>query len=328
MEFGLHETLPIYSGGLGVLAGDHLKESSDLGLPLTGVGFMYAQGYFSQRISEDGWQEALTRLKTVAAEENRALPELAPRILLRLTDEPVEEAAANVTAIMDVAISEGVPDFVLNIMNPFYLDLGFDLATIAEVRKGIGVAMLMLGVGGLGGWVMRGSLQTSPGGLAALAQEAAYSYSVYAPDRVRPVEMRASDSAHLLQWVSDRLKQPVKLPEPMPVNARPTGCFRRAWCACPSERPGPPCPCPRGCVRGWRSSFPAHAAAWRTCGRRGPGRRAPVAVRSWIRKERCDRCADRRWWHRRRIGCVLRCRLVGDVVACGLVRRLWPALRR
>ena len=59
MEFGLHETLPIYSGGLGVLAGDHLKEASDLGLPLTGIGFMYAQGYFSQRISEDGWQEAL-----------------------------------------------------------------------------------------------------------------------------------------------------------------------------------------------------------------------------------------------------------------------------
>jgi starch phosphorylase len=59
MEFGLHETLPIYSGGLGVLAGDHLKESSDLGLPLVAVGFMYAQGYFSQRISEDGWQESL-----------------------------------------------------------------------------------------------------------------------------------------------------------------------------------------------------------------------------------------------------------------------------
>jgi len=59
MEFGLHETLPIYSGGLGVLAGDHLKEASDLGLPLVGIGLMYAQGYFSQRISEDGWQEAL-----------------------------------------------------------------------------------------------------------------------------------------------------------------------------------------------------------------------------------------------------------------------------
>lgn len=59
MEFGLHETLPIYSGGLGVLSGDHLKEASDLGLPLVGVGLMYAEGYFSQRISEDGWQEAI-----------------------------------------------------------------------------------------------------------------------------------------------------------------------------------------------------------------------------------------------------------------------------
>ena len=56
-EFGLHETLPVYAGGLGVLSGDHLKESSDLGLPIVGVGFVYNQGYFSQRITEDGWQE-------------------------------------------------------------------------------------------------------------------------------------------------------------------------------------------------------------------------------------------------------------------------------
>ncbi|MGE5379024.1 MAG: alpha-glucan family phosphorylase [Bacteroidota bacterium] len=62
MEFGLHETLPIYSGGLGVLAGDHMKEASDLGLPIRGVGFMYAEGYFSQRITEDGWQEALNNM--------------------------------------------------------------------------------------------------------------------------------------------------------------------------------------------------------------------------------------------------------------------------
>lgn len=74
-------------------------------------------------------------------------------------------------------------------------------------------AMLMLSIGGVGGWVMRGSLQVPPTGLAALAQEAAYSYHVYAPDRIRPVEMRASDSAQLVQWVSSRLKQPVKLPD-------------------------------------------------------------------------------------------------------------------
>jgi len=59
MEFGLHEKLPVYSGGLGVLAGDHLKEASDLGLPLVSVGLMYSEGYFSQRISEDGWQDSL-----------------------------------------------------------------------------------------------------------------------------------------------------------------------------------------------------------------------------------------------------------------------------
>jgi starch phosphorylase len=59
MEFGLHEMLPIYSGGLGVLAGDHLKESSDLGLPLVGLGLLYTEGYFTQRISEDGWQDAV-----------------------------------------------------------------------------------------------------------------------------------------------------------------------------------------------------------------------------------------------------------------------------
>ena len=57
-EFGLHECLPMYAGGLGVLAGDHLKQASDLGIPMVGVGFLYLQGYFRQRITEDGWQEA------------------------------------------------------------------------------------------------------------------------------------------------------------------------------------------------------------------------------------------------------------------------------
>jgi starch phosphorylase len=56
-EFALHQSLPIYAGGLGVLAGDHCKEACDLGVPLVGVGFMYPQGYFRQRISADGWQQ-------------------------------------------------------------------------------------------------------------------------------------------------------------------------------------------------------------------------------------------------------------------------------
>ena len=56
-EFAFHQSLPIYAGGLGVLAGDHCKEASDLGVPLIGVGFMYPQGYFHQHLSADGWQE-------------------------------------------------------------------------------------------------------------------------------------------------------------------------------------------------------------------------------------------------------------------------------
>ena len=58
-EFALHQSLPIYAGGLGVLAGDHCKEASDLGVPLVGVGFMYPQGYFHQSVSADGWQEEI-----------------------------------------------------------------------------------------------------------------------------------------------------------------------------------------------------------------------------------------------------------------------------
>jgi glycogen phosphorylase len=56
-EFGLHESLPIYSGGLGVLAGDHIKSASDLDIPLVGIGLFYGQGYFRQRLNTDGWQE-------------------------------------------------------------------------------------------------------------------------------------------------------------------------------------------------------------------------------------------------------------------------------
>ena len=57
-EFGFHESLPNYSGGLGILAGDHCKSASDLGLPFVAVGLLYRFGYFSQKINRDGWQEA------------------------------------------------------------------------------------------------------------------------------------------------------------------------------------------------------------------------------------------------------------------------------
>jgi starch phosphorylase len=84
-EFGLHTSLPIYSGGLGILAGDHCKESADLGIPLVGIGFVYPQGYFHQRIQAEGWQEDIYELlqrkdapieSGCAAADDRCLVEL------------------------------------------------------------------------------------------------------------------------------------------------------------------------------------------------------------------------------------------------------------
>jgi starch phosphorylase len=58
-EFGIHECLPVYAGGLGILAGDHLKSASDLGVPIVGVGLLYQKGYFRQNLTVDAWQQEL-----------------------------------------------------------------------------------------------------------------------------------------------------------------------------------------------------------------------------------------------------------------------------
>lgn len=84
-------------------------------------------------------------------------------------------------------------------------------------------AVLLLSLGGAFGWDLRGSLQPAPGGLVALAQEASDSFDVYAPDHVRPVEMRATDSAELVQWVSTRLHRTVKVPDLSPSGYRLMG---------------------------------------------------------------------------------------------------------
>lgn len=76
-EFGLHNSVPIYSGGLGVLAGDHCKTASDLGIPLVGVGLFYKQGYFDQRVRPDGWQED---------GDDRIDPELTPLVPVASSD--------------------------------------------------------------------------------------------------------------------------------------------------------------------------------------------------------------------------------------------------
>jgi starch phosphorylase len=76
-EFGLHEALPIYSGGLGVLSGDHCKAASDLGLPFIGVGFLYPQGYFTQRIDQEGHQQA--EYEKIDFAEVPAMPAIDPQ---------------------------------------------------------------------------------------------------------------------------------------------------------------------------------------------------------------------------------------------------------
>ena len=76
MEYGLTEALPIYSGGLGILAGDHLKSASDLGVDIVGVGLLYQEGYFRQRLNVDGWQEEYYPVNDFS--QLPVLPETAP----------------------------------------------------------------------------------------------------------------------------------------------------------------------------------------------------------------------------------------------------------
>ncbi|MBN1954512.1 MAG: alpha-glucan family phosphorylase [Anaerolineae bacterium] len=117
-EFGIHQSLPVYSGGLGVLAGDHTKEASDLGLPFVGVGFLYSQGYFRQRLGPQGWQEAVyPDLKT---EEMPLLPVTSAdgepmRIEVRLVEQVIKVALWEVQigrarlCLMDTDVPENAP---------------------------------------------------------------------------------------------------------------------------------------------------------------------------------------------------------------------------
>ncbi len=94
-EYGLHHSLPFYAGGLGFLAGDHLKESSDLGVPLVAVGFMYSEGYLHQHIAPDGWQEDIReQLNRDAAPITRVMYNHDEQLVIRVPfiDPPVHAA--------------------------------------------------------------------------------------------------------------------------------------------------------------------------------------------------------------------------------------------
>jgi len=94
-EYGLHRSLPFYAGGLGFLAGDYIKECSDLCVPLVAVGFMYPEGYLRQQIRDDGWQENLVEaIDREAAPISRVIGEEGRQLVVKvpLTDPPIHIA--------------------------------------------------------------------------------------------------------------------------------------------------------------------------------------------------------------------------------------------
>ena len=101
------------------------------------------------------------------------------------------------------------------------IPLQLNLARMIEARRGPRIskwvaslaAALLIFVGGAGGWSLRGTVQPAREGVLALAEEAGDSYSVYAPDRVRPVEIRASEGKELVNWASQRLQRSVTVPD-------------------------------------------------------------------------------------------------------------------
>jgi starch phosphorylase len=129
-EFGLNSILPIYSGGLGVLAGDHIKEASDLGLPLVAVSLLYRQGYLSQRLNHDGWQQDVTADLEPWAEPTKQVTNddgspLYVEIVLEDPHHPLKLAVwsvlvGRVTLYLLDADVEGNPEWVRTVSSRLY----------------------------------------------------------------------------------------------------------------------------------------------------------------------------------------------------------------
>src|SRR5438874_8286114 len=128
MEFALDESVPVYSGGLGVLAGDHLKSASELGVPLVGVGLFYRRGYFRQALDDSGWQQERyplsdpTRLPLTLEQRPNGLP---LRVHLDLAGEPVAvqvwraDVGRTRLYLLDTHVEENSPD-ALSITDRLY----------------------------------------------------------------------------------------------------------------------------------------------------------------------------------------------------------------
>lgn len=127
-EYGLHHSLPFFAGGLGLLAGDHLKECSDMRLPLVAVGFMYPSGYLKQTINKDGWQESVTQtVDRESASINQIFDTSGERIIIEIPHlEPRIRAAVWKVAVgrvslflIDTEIEEN-PEWIQHIARQLY----------------------------------------------------------------------------------------------------------------------------------------------------------------------------------------------------------------
>jgi starch phosphorylase len=145
-EYGLHHSLPFYAGGLGFLAGDYLKECSDLGVPLVAVGFMYPEGYFLQKIRTDGWQENPDEiLDRDAAPITRVLNEKGEQLLIKVPfiDPPIHVAVWKVAI---GRISLYLVDTDIDINDPWNRSIAYHLY-IGDIEQRLRQE-IVLGIGG------------------------------------------------------------------------------------------------------------------------------------------------------------------------------------
>jgi glycogen phosphorylase len=148
-EFGIHQALPIYSGGLGVLAGDHIKEASDIGLPLVAVSLLYRQGYLNQLLDSEGWQQDVPALLETWQEPTVQMfdPAGDPLIVEVVLDEPETPVRLAIWRVQVGRVSlylldanvDGNPEWTRTISSRLY---GGDLEH--RLRQEI-----MLGIGGV-----------------------------------------------------------------------------------------------------------------------------------------------------------------------------------
>ncbi len=154
MEFGLTECLPIYSGGLGILAGDHLKSASELGVPLVGVGLLYQKGYFRQYLTSEGWQQErnpVNDFSTLPLRPLHAADGSSVRVSVELADRTVvlrpwrAQVGRVLLVLLDANVPENPPD-LQDLTDELYGGDG-DTRIRQEIVLGIGGIRALVALG-------------------------------------------------------------------------------------------------------------------------------------------------------------------------------------